>query len=93
MCNEILHKGGIIMNKIRVVQWGLGNMGRGMVDMLFAKEGIEVVGAIEKRVEDTVDLGSFLGKEELGIPVMNDPDALLEMVKPDLCILAIHSFV
>jgi len=81
------------MEKIRVVQWGLGNMGRGMVDMLFAKEGIEVVGAIEKRVGETTDLGIFLGSEKLGIPVMNDPEALLDLVKPDLCILAIHSFV
>lgn len=81
------------MNKIRIVQWGLGNMGKGMVEMLLTKEGVEVVGVVEKRASETADLGAFLGKETMGIPVMNDPEALLDRVKPDLCILAIHSFV
>ena len=81
------------MEKIRVVQWGLGNMGRGMVEMLLSKEGIEVVGAIEKRVTETQDLGIFLGKESMGVSVSNDPARLIDEVKPDICILAINSFV
>lgn len=80
------------MEKIKVVQWGLGNMGRGMVEMLLTKEGVQVAGAIEKRVTEKVDLGTFLGKEVLGIPVHSDAEKLLEEVKPDLCILAINSF-
>ena len=81
------------MEKIRVIQWGLGNMGRGMVEMLLTKEGVEVVGAVEKRVEGSKDLGIFLGQESMGIPVYNDPLKLIEEVKPDICILAINSFV
>ncbi len=81
------------MEKIRVIQWGLGNMGRGMVEMLLSKEGIEVAGAVEKRVTEPVDLGVFLGKESMGIPVYDDPVKLIDEVKPDICILAINSFV
>lgn len=81
------------MEKIRIVQWGMGNMGKGMVEMLLSKEGVEVVGAIEKRVPEPVDLGTYLGREPLGIPVKSDPLELIREVKPDLCILAINSFV
>lgn len=33
--------------KIRVVQWGLGAMGRGMAQLITTKEGLELVGAID----------------------------------------------
>lgn len=81
------------MNKIKIVQWGMGNMGRGMVEMLLEKQGVEVVGAIEKRIQGKEDLGIFLGRETMGVPMYHDPDKLLDEVKPDLCILAINSFV
>ena len=81
------------MEKIKVIQWGLGNMGRGMVEMLLTKEGVEVSGAIEKRVEKPQDLGEFLGREPLGAPVYSDAEKLIDEVKPDICILAINSFV
>ena len=82
------------MEKIGVLVWGLGNMGRGIAEMLLTKEGIEIVGAIEKRVETEVDLGIFLNKEvRLGAMVGNDPEKIILETKPDICILAINSFV
>lgn len=81
------------MEKIRVIQWGLGNMGKGMVDMLLTKEGVEVVGGIERRLEKPMDLGVYLGREKMGIPVSANPQEIVERTEPDVCILAIHSFV
>jgi len=91
---EYIHEGGNDMKKIKVITWGLGNMGRGITEMLLTKEGIEVVGAIEKRVSKDVDLGIFLNKEvRLNVPVGNDPERIILQTEPDLCILAINSFV
>lgn len=82
------------MEKIGVLVWGLGNMGRGIAEMLLTKEGIEVVGAIEKRTGNEVDLGIYLNKEvRLGVMVGNNPEKIILETKPDICILAINSFV
>jgi len=32
------------MNKIRVIIWGFGAMGKGMAQMLLMKKGVEIVG-------------------------------------------------
>jgi len=82
------------MEKIGVLVWGLGNMGRGIAEMLLTKEGIEVVGAIEKRIANDVDLGIYLNKEvRLNVMVGNNPEKMILETKPDICILAINSFV
>lgn len=81
------------MEKIKVVSWGLGNMGRGMAEMVLDKEGLELVGAIEKYNGIGEDLGTYLGRGKLGICIEEDPRAVLEAVRPDVVLLAIHSFV
>jgi hypothetical protein len=65
-----------MLPKVRVVQWGLGSMGSGIVKLLLNKEGIELVGAIAHR--DTKigkDLGEVLGLEKkIGVIVSSESD-------------------
>ena len=82
------------MKRIRVVQWGLGAMGAGMVKLMLEKEGIEIVGAIRKR-PDTVgkDLGEVLGLgRELGVKISGSPDGILKKANVDLVVHATDSF-
>ena len=80
---------------IRVILWGLGNMGSMMAKALLGKDGIEIVGAIATRKEKMgKDLGKLLkfGKE-LGIQITNDAEALFENTKADILIHSTTSFV
>ncbi|MDN5279227.1 MAG: 2,4-diaminopentanoate dehydrogenase [Clostridiales bacterium] len=82
------------MKPIRVVQWGFGAMGSGMVKLMLEKEGIEVVGVIEKRPEVVgKDVGEALNLgKKLGIQVYSNPEEILQKDKVDVCLHAIHSF-
>jgi len=64
------------MSKVKVVQWGLGAMGSGIVKLLMEKEGVELVSAIAHRAEKVgKDVGEVLdlGKK-LGVTVSGDSD-------------------
>lgn len=79
---------------IKVVGWGVGNMGRGILDMLLKKKGIEVVGAIGRRTGVGKDIGELLGYGSLvGIIVENDAEMVLAETRPDVVILSISSYV
>ena len=79
---------------IRVVTWGLGAMSSGIAKNLLDKEGIEIVGAIDRNDEMVgKDLGTFLGKNETGIAISNEEDKVLDETYPDLVVIATHSFL
>ena len=83
----------IEINKIRLVQWGLGNMGSGMAKMALQKEGIEVTGAIDNSVDKVGrDLGEFLGLEQNGIIISDQPEQVIKDTQPDVVLLATSSF-
>ncbi len=65
------------MKKTRVVQWGLGAMGSGMVKLMLEKANIEIVGAIAHRSDKVgQDLSNVLGLEqETGVIVTAESDA------------------
>lgn len=80
---------------IKVILWGLGNMGSMMAKALLKKEGIEIVGAIAKREEKGgKDLGKLLNfDKELKIKVTNDAKSLFETLKADILLHCTTSFV
>ncbi len=82
------------MKPIRVVQWGFGAMGSGMVKLMLEKEGIEVVGVIERREEIVgKDVGEVLNLgKNVGVKIYASPDEILDKDKVDVCLHAIHSF-
>ncbi len=79
---------------IRVVSWGLGAMGSGIVRNLLNKEGIEIVGGIDLRSELIgKDLGEHVGCGKAGIEISDEVDRVLDETNPDIVVIATHSFV
>ncbi len=80
---------------IRVVQWGTGAMGAGMIKMMLHKKDIELVGVISKRAasQGIKDIGEFLGMGKIGVPVYSDPSEIISSDKCDIVLHATKSFV
>ena len=78
-------------NPIRVVQWGLGAMGQGMAKLIAAKDGLELVGAIDVNPAlDGKDVGEILGTDPLGATVTTHPTSILNSNNVDvvtICLL------
>ncbi|MBU3191666.1 NADP-binding protein [Clostridium bowmanii] len=82
------------MKNIKVIIWGLGEMGTGIGKMILTKVGIEIVGALEKAPSKLgKDLGEILNHENLGVIVSDDAETLMKEIKADIVIVAIDSFV
>jgi 4-hydroxy-tetrahydrodipicolinate reductase len=84
------------MDKIRVIIWGFGAMGRGMAEMLLKKKGVEIVGVcdINPNYID-IDIQEIL-KVKVNHPkvkVTSNIDQLLNTKKADVVLLATDSFV
>ncbi|WIY82694.1 2,4-diaminopentanoate dehydrogenase [Propionimicrobium sp. PCR01-08-3] len=80
--------------RIRVVQWGLGAMGQGVAKLILAKEGLELVGAIDINPElNGSDLGTLLGTEPSGVRISTDPASILDPEKVDVVTICTTSWV
>lgn len=81
-------------DRIRVVQWGLGAMGRGIARLVTDKDGLELVGAIDVNPDLTGrDLGEVLGTDRLGVTVTDDPASVLDAARVDVVTMATTSWV
>jgi 4-hydroxy-tetrahydrodipicolinate reductase len=81
------------MDNIKVILWGVGNMGSGMANMILGKKGIEIVGAINK-INVGMDLGEHLGlSRKLGVTITDNAEEVLDNTEADIVFLAIDSFV
>ncbi len=81
------------MEKIRVVLYGCGVMGRKTAEAILDKESIEIVGALDI-VEDIIgkDLGDLLETpKKTGVMIDKDGDALFSKVGADAVILTTTS--
>ena len=84
------------MEKVKVVIWGFGAMGRGMADMLLTKNGLEITGVCDLH-PDLVGKSIFNALEEPQkdhpeVMVTDDIDSLLTKENCDICLLATDSF-
>lgn len=80
--------------RIRVVQWGLGAMGQGVARLIQAKEGLELVGALDINPDLTgKDVCEVLGGEPTGVLISNDPASILDSSKVDVVTIATTSWV
>jgi hypothetical protein len=79
---------------IRAVQYGVGAMGRWIVEMMLDK-GIEVVGGIDRPGSPLVgqDLGEVCGLEPLGVAVSDRPEETLRVTKPDVVTLCTTTYL
>jgi len=76
------------MEKIKVIQFGLGAVGKGVTKALAERKGVEIVGALEI-AKDKVgkDLGEVAGiGRQLGVIVTDDADSLFSETYADVVI-------
>lgn len=81
------------MGKARIISWGLGAMGQGMARLILTKEGLELVGAIEKDQKKIgQDVGQFLNQSNTGVTIKASLSEVLADQKADLLLIATGSF-
>ena len=81
-------------DKIRVVQYGCGKMGRIIMRYLL-EQGAQIVGAIDmdEALEDK-DISEVIGWEQpLGIKIKRHNDTVLDQCDADIAVLALQSFL
>jgi 4-hydroxy-tetrahydrodipicolinate reductase len=89
------------MEKVKVIVYGIGAMGSGMVRLMLQKDWIEVVGGICRaypdpkdaaKVKAGKDLGQVAGVgKKIGVIVSDDPDDVLAKAKADIVLHATSS--
>lgn len=78
----------------RVLVWGLGAMGSGVARNVSQKEGLRLVGAVEKDPQKIGrDLGEYLGAEKTGRQIYSDVEKAVSETRPDIVVIATNSFV
>ncbi len=72
------------MEKIKIVQFGCGPIGCGVVGLALKKANLEIVGAI-----DLINLGLDLGEvakldRKLGVRISSEADRIIREAQPDV---------
>lgn len=76
------------MNRIKVVQIGMGPLGQKITQFIAQREGLEVIGAVDVSPElIDKDLGEVCGLDNMGIKIQGSITACIEDIKPDAVIL------
>ena len=79
-------------NIINVLQVGLGPIGLGVTNVLLAKKGVNIVGAIDINPEKQgKDLGLLISQKALGIDITDSLNSILKNRTVDIAILTTSS--
>ncbi|MBF6260983.1 dihydrodipicolinate reductase [Nocardia farcinica] len=71
---------------LRVIQWATGGVGRAAIEGVLDHPGLELVGAwVHSPDKDGRDLGTLVGRAEIGVRASADADALLAL--PADCVI------
>ena len=77
---------------IRVVQYGLGPIGRKITRYLVERDTLQIVGAIDSAPEKLgLDIGALAGLSPLGVRIVADSKTLLSKVDAELVVLTTTS--
>jgi len=81
--------------EIKTVIYGVGEIGSQIIKCLLKKNGICIVGAIDKSPDKTgKDLGELINLErKTGIIISSDPEEVLSQTQPDIVIVTTSSFL
>jgi 4-hydroxy-tetrahydrodipicolinate reductase len=82
------------LRPIRVVHYGLGDIGQHIARLTSSQRGLQVVGGIDSDPAKTgQDLGELIGLDApLGVPISDDAGTVLARTTPDIVIHATTSF-
>ncbi len=85
----------MIQHPLRVVMYGLGEIGLPIARLIAQHPRLQLVGGIERDpVKVGQDLGTLLGYEQpLGVHVGADPVTVLRQARPDVAVIATASFL
>jgi len=83
------------VDKVKVILYGVGEVGGRIAKHLLEKDGIEIVGAIDLAKDKICkDLSEVLGlNKRLGVQISDNPDIVLSEVKSDIVVHATGSFL
>lgn len=83
------------MRKIKVLQFGLGNMGSMMAKIMLEKKDLDLVGAVVRNpAEKNKDISQLLKlKQKTGIKAYTDLKQAIKTTKPDIMLHAAVSYV
>ena len=84
------------MDKVRIIIWGFGAMGKGMAEMLLTKKGVEITGICD--IEPTyqgVDFRDILKikTDHPKVKIQSNIDQILGTTQADVVLLCTDSFV
>jgi 2,4-diaminopentanoate dehydrogenase len=85
----------VLMEKVKVISYGMGAVGGFIAKFLLEKEGVEIVGAVDV-AKDKVgkDLGEVLDlKRKVGIKISESIESALQKTKADIVIHTTSSFL
>jgi len=83
------------MENVKVIVWGLGSMGSGMVDMLLKKKGVDVVGAVGRGPKVGKSMYDFISTPRGGRPeiLIGNPEDVIKEGAADIVLCCTDSFV
>ncbi|MGL4730810.1 MAG: 2,4-diaminopentanoate dehydrogenase [Clostridium sp.] len=82
------------MEKIKIIFWGLGTVGSEMARMVLKKEGLEIVGVIDKDLSKKgKKLSEVLKGGHSGVIINDDPKEIIGKVNADIVVLSVGAVV
>jgi len=82
------------LRSIKIVHYGIGPIGAGLVKYVLQKEGVKIVGAVDvDKNKVGKDLGELAVGKSIGVKITNDAEGLLRRAKPDIVIHSTGSYL
>jgi len=82
------------LRSIKVVHYGIGPIGAGLVKYVLQKEGVKIVGAVDiDKGKVGKDLGEVAVGKRIGVKITDDPEGLLRRTKPDIVLHSTGSYL
>jgi len=82
------------LRSIKVVHYGIGPIGAGLVKYVLQKEGVKIVGAVDiDKSKVGKDLGDVAVGKRIGVKITDDAEGLLRRTKPDVVLHSTGSYL